>query len=273
MSLIKKILIITAVEVVLIAGWFLFVDVSNRPEPIEKITEAVKPEKEENAPSETEIEEENVTEAEENTSKQQEPAQSSGIVQLSGVSFTPQAPFGNWSDSRQQDGCEEAAAIMAVKWARGESLSRSQAEALITGISDWELEKYGEYRDISARDTVNWIIKDYFGHNNAEVKYGITAQDIINELEKGNIVIVPTDGRLLFNPNFTPPGPERHMFPIKGYDYDRGEFIVNDNGTRNGESYRYGKNTLYNAIIDYSTGYHEPVTSASKVMIVVRPAQ
>lgn len=33
------------------------------------------------------------------------------------VPFAAQAPFGEWSDKRQQDGCEEVSALMAVKWA------------------------------------------------------------------------------------------------------------------------------------------------------------
>ncbi|MDX1607658.1 MAG: C39 family peptidase [Candidatus Spechtbacterales bacterium] len=278
MKFFKTLGILILIEVAMIGGWFLIADKptdeilpqspiatdtsEDKNSEKEKIEQKQEPQKQENDQEEYE------SPVDENV----EPGDTLGTVLLEGVPFTPQAPFGNWSDPRQQDGCEEAASIMAVHWARGDSLSLAQAENLITAISDWELENHGEYRDISASDTLNWIIKGYLGHQNADVKYGITASDIIRELEKGNIIITPTNGRLLGNPYFTPPGPERHMFVIKGYDYETGEFITNDNGTKWGEGFRYSKNTLYNAIMDYPTGYHEPIQSTVKAMIIVRPS-
>ncbi len=35
------------------------------------------------------------------------------------IPFTPQAPFGEWSNPIYQDGCEEAVRLIAVRWARG----------------------------------------------------------------------------------------------------------------------------------------------------------
>ena len=40
-------------------------------------------------------------------------------------------------------------------------------------------------------------------------------------------------------------------------------------GTRLGEGYRYPVSTLFAAIRDYPTGYHEPIERTEKVMIVV----
>lgn len=190
---------------------------------------------------------------------------------LFSVPFTAQAPFGKWEDLRQQDGCEEAAALMAVSWARGESFTLAEAEAEIIAISDYEQEHYGNYHDTSVADSVARIYKDYFGYSRVSVRYGISIQDIKDELYGGNIVVVPTNGRLLGNPYFTPPGPDRHMLVVKGYDPTTNEFITNDNGTRWGESYRYHEAVLYNAVMDYPTGYHEPLQSIVKAMIVVQP--
>ncbi len=184
--------------------------------------------------------------------------------------FAPQAPFGNWNDQRQQDGCEESSALMAVKWAHGESLTYTEALDEIISISDFELEKYGEYRDISTLDTVNWIFKDYLNYDKVELKTNISIQDIINELRAGNLVVVPADGQVLNNPYFTPPGPPRHMLVIKGYDPVNQTFITNDPGTRHGESFEYDTEILYDAIRDYPTGYHEPIEKIEKMMIVVR---
>lgn len=185
------------------------------------------------------------------------------------IPFTSQAPFGNWSDKRQQDGCEEAAALMAVYWARGKSLSREKALEEIIKISDYEKEKYGEFRDASARDTMNRIIKDYLGFYNVHLRVRITKQDIINELDRGRAVIAPVNGRILKNPYYTQPGPPRHMIVISGYDQARDVFITNDPGTRQGEGWEYSGDRLYYAIRDYQTGFHLDIFEINKVMIVV----
>jgi hypothetical protein len=183
--------------------------------------------------------------------------------------FTSQAPLGGWSDQRQQDGCEESSSLMAVRWAQGKALTKDEALKAILGSSDYTLEKYGEYRDISAADTVAWIIKDYFKHPNATLKKSITVDDIVTELDRGNLVLTPMDGQMLHNPNFTRPGPLRHMLLIRGYDPKRQVFITNDPGTRKGEAYEYSAKTLFEAIRDYPTGYHEPIAKIEKNMIVV----
>lgn len=184
--------------------------------------------------------------------------------------FIVQAPFAEWSDPRQQDGCEEAAVLMAVRWARGEELTKAQAKKEILTASAYQSEQYGEYRDTSAEDTAERILYGYFGYKNYEVKKDITAIDIIKELMLGNVIIAPMDGQVLGNPFYTRPGPERHMLLINGYDADTEEFITNDNGTRKGEGYRYARDVLFDAIRDYPSGYHVPIEVSVKVMIVVR---
>lgn len=190
-------------------------------------------------------------------------------VLIDNVPFTAQAPFGDWADQRQQDGCEEASSLMAVKWARGQSLTKDEALKEITNISDWLLKKYGEYRDISSEDTVNWIFKDYFKYDKVILVKDITADNIIEELAKGNLVITPMNGQIMHNPNYKAPGPPRHMIVIRGYDPTTKEFITNDPGTRNGELYRYDATVLYSAIRDYPTGYHEIINEIKKDMIVI----
>jgi len=191
-------------------------------------------------------------------------------VLINNVPFTTQAPFGDWADQREQDGCEESSSLMAVKWARGESLSKDEALKEITGISDWLLGKYGEYRDISGQNTVDWIFKDYFNYNNVSLVHDIGVNDIIEELNKGNLIITPMNGQLMHNPYYKAPGPPRHMVVIRGYDPAIKEFITNDPGTKNGELYRYDATILYSAIRDYPTGYHEIISDIEKNMIVIR---
>jgi len=188
---------------------------------------------------------------------------------LENVPFTSQVPFGDWSDSRQADGCEEASALMAVKWARGQSLTKDEALKEITGASDFILQKYGEYRDTSTFDTLSLIIRDYFGYQSAALKKNILLTDIIDELSKGNIVIAPMNGQILKNPYYAQPGPLRHMIVIVGYDSVKKVFITNDPGTEMGGLYEYDIDILFGAIRDYSTGFREPVHGIEKNVIVV----
>ncbi|OGN02286.1 MAG: hypothetical protein A2657_00865 [Candidatus Yanofskybacteria bacterium RIFCSPHIGHO2_01_FULL_44_110b] len=191
-------------------------------------------------------------------------------ILIRNVPFTPQAPTGNWSDERQQDGCEESSALMAVAWAKNEKLPTSaEVEKKIIAISNYEQQIYGEFHSTNVSDTVERIFKGYLKYNNVEARYNIDKNDIIDELKKGNLVIVPLNGQKIGNPYYTPPGPLEHELVIKGYDPAKDQFITNDPGTRRGENYHYPANTLMAAIYDYPTGHREPVSRIIKAMIVV----
>jgi hypothetical protein len=230
------------------------------------VEEAIKPDEEQKEQTE------DIVKAEEKPDEEQIADNAPEVLKiLLDVPFTPQAPFAEWSDPVHQDGCEEAASLMAVSWAKGQSLSRETAKEKIIAASDYQSGKYGEYRDTSATDTAERIIKGYFGHKNVEVKTGITVKDIVLELINGNIIILPMNGQVLGNPYYTPPGPERHMVVVIGYNEEKKEFITNDPGTRRGESYYYPEDVLYSAIRDYPSGYHAPIEKIEKTMIVVKP--
>ena len=191
------------------------------------------------------------------------------------VPFTTQAPLANWKDKRQQDGCEEAVALMAMAFVKGEGLdvkkpiTKATWEKKITTLSDFEQKKYGEYRDVSLSDMKKWIFEDYFKYQKVSLKEIATTSDLVSELEKGRIILVPANGRALKNPYFTAPGPVTHMILIKGYDYQTDEFITNDPGTRRGENYRYKSKIVLEALRVYPTGYHLPVKKIEKKVIVV----
>jgi hypothetical protein len=185
------------------------------------------------------------------------------------VPFTPQAPFADWSDPRFQDGCEEASVLMAMHWVKNEKLTREDAKKEIIAMAEWEKKSYGDFRDTSARDTADRLLGGYYKYSNFDVKENISADDIIDEIDEGNLVIAPMNGQALKNPYYRPPGPERHMLVIRGYDPATEEFITNDAGTKRGELYRYKKDVLFDAIRDYASGYHIPIKQIDKVMIVV----
>lgn len=188
------------------------------------------------------------------------------------VPFLSQAPFREWKDPRQQDGCEEASVIMVMRWLKGEKeITKEAGKEEILAISHYTEQTYGEFRDTSAADTVAWIIRGYYNYaGEVEIVDDVTAEDIIGELQAGNSVIIPTNGQALNNPYFTPPGPMIHMLVVIGYDPITEEFITNDPGIGRGGGYRYPVSTIVSAIRDYETGYHHPTDPAEKRMIVVR---
>lgn len=185
------------------------------------------------------------------------------------VPFTSQAPTGNWADPRQQDGCEEAGLLMAWSWVNGvTALVPKEAEQAIINMVKFEEQNYGDVPDIDAATVVK-LMKDYYHYDKVSVKYDITVEDIKKELLAGHLVLVPANGQKLGNPNYTGEGPVTHNLVIKGFDENKKQFITNDSGTRNGKSYVYSYTTLYNAVVDYPTGYHGSQEGRPKAMIVV----
>ena len=73
----------------------------------------------------------------------------------------------------------------------------------------------------------------------------------------------------LGNIYYTPPGPERHMMLVRGYDENKQTFITNDPGVGNGEFFEYDEDVFYNSIRDYLTGYHKPIEKEEKNAIVI----
>lgn len=186
--------------------------------------------------------------------------------------FTAQAPLGEWSDPRQNDGCEEASVLMAVKWARGERINLEEAKEEIVAIAEYEKAHFPTFIDTSVEDTMNWIVKGYFNFYKVELVENVTAEDIKQELFKGNLVIVAANGRVLKNRYYTPPGPLQHMLVIKGYDAAKQEFITNDPGTRHGENYRYGVQVMEEALYDYRSGedVYLPAVQEKRMLVIRR---
>ena len=184
------------------------------------------------------------------------------------VPFTSQAPGGQWKEPRFQDGCEEASVLMAMSWAQKKEQIADPAKELLA-MADWELKRYGTYQDTSAADTLARLVNTYYGYQQASLVPNAKLNDTIKAVSSGYVVLVPTDGRLLKNPNYTQPGPSTHMLVLIGYDAQAKQFITNDSGTRRGAGYRYPQATLYNAVADYPTGHHLPRRAIIKDMIVI----
>jgi len=180
------------------------------------------------------------------------------------VPFTSQAPYGIW-DPIHDEACEEASMIMVDRFYEKLSLNRVSADEEILSLVSWQDDNGYEY-DIGSEE-VQEVVSSYYGRN-AKVYSGtdISVENIKKLLVAGYPVIVPAQGQMLGNPNFTGEGPPYHMLVIKGYDED--SFITNDPGTRNGESFEYSYEVLMDAIHDW-TGSKDTVVNGQKAMVIV----
>jgi hypothetical protein len=192
------------------------------------------------------------------------------------VAFMVQAPFGNWKDPIFQNACEEDSMIMAMSWINGiETILAEEAQKQIKNIVDFENKKFGYNTDTDIND-MQIIFRDFFHYSSIDVRENINLSDIINEIQKGNIVLVPAFGQALKNPNYRAPGPVAHMLVIIGYDPDTKKFTTNDSGTKHGKGYLYPENVLFEAIWQYPSGAKTPKTplgTRKKGMLVVIKSQ
>ena len=203
-----------------------------------------------------------------------EPVIPQGLIEHQ-VPFTPQAPLGEWFDPRQQYGCEEAIAVMAMHWVRGESnsLPLVGAREEILAITEFQQENYGMFEDTSVSDTETRIFRDYYGYLNTEVRTGISVEDIKEELYRGNVIFVPINGRTIQNLYYTPPGPLRHTIMVIGYDPETHTFITHDPGTKHGAYYPYQEDILAASLQNYATGLDEPIEDMPSSMLVIYGAK
>jgi hypothetical protein len=190
------------------------------------------------------------------------------------VPFVVQAPFGNWSNPLFQNACEEASVVMAMGWIAGTvTIPAQDAQSQILKIVDFENKTFGYDADTDIYD-IQRIFREDFHYKNIAARENITRSDIKDELQKGNIVLVPAFGQALDNPSYTAPGPIVHMLVIIGYDPTTKEFITNDSGTKHGSGYRYDENVLFGAIWEYPSGVNPPQAptgTMEKGMLIVQP--
>ncbi|MFA6146512.1 MAG: C39 family peptidase [Patescibacteria group bacterium] len=192
------------------------------------------------------------------------------------VPFVAQAPFGKWDDLHNE-ACEETALIMAKYWLNNQKLSLTAADQEILSSVSWQIDNFGGHYDLSSENIIK-TAQQYFGIQKIYFTSIKNIDDIKYQLSQGNLVIVPTAGRLLENPHYKNPGPVYHMLVVKGYN-DK-EIITNDPGTKAGENYKYSYQIFFNAIHDwpFSLGEKEnlskdekatEILNGPKVMIVI----
>lgn len=159
---------------------------------------------------------------------------------IEAVPFICQNPYrdaAGWK--KHKESCEEASFLQAYYFAKGNGERDPKGlDTLITDMINWQLREFGGHFDIYA-DSIKLFATQYFGLADDEVRiiYDATLDDIRREIAHGRPVIVPTYGRTLDNPYYTPPGPRYHMLTAIGYTGDR--IITNDVGTRHGKDFSY----------------------------------
>jgi len=193
------------------------------------------------------------------------------------VPFVVQAPFAEW-DELHKEACEEAVLIIANAWLNNQELTKEEADEQILDSVKWQEDNWGGHYDLNASETII-LANQYFGIERIYITNVDSIDNVKYELSKGNIVIVPTAGRLLENPYYQTPGPPYHMLVAKGYN--KKGIITNDPGTRLGADFIYSDNIFFNAIHNWPFSLdqvkflskdekaEEVMLQGEKVMIVV----
>ena len=93
------------------------------------------------------------------------------------------------------------------------------------------------------------FITTTFGYQ-TELIPDLTPAKVIRYLDLGQPIIIPANGHLLDNSNFSGDGPEYHMLVIKGYQDNY--FVTNDPGTRKGANFIYTSENLFASIAEWN---------------------
>jgi len=192
-------------------------------------------------------------------------------AQAQTVPFLSQAPFGQWSEPRQGQGCEEAASLMAVAWAKGQiEIDKKWGRDQVIAMSNWEKRRFGYYVDTSIQDTADRLIGEYLQFTNYSVEKDITVKDIAAQVVAGNVVIVPIDGRQIGRPYYARGGPRHHVLVVFGYDRQTDVFTFHDPGKTKGFDKTLAGPALQKALYDYPSGNGRARDYQPARMIVVK---
>jgi len=168
------------------------------------------------------------------------------------ISFTPQAPYGNWSQP-WQDACEESSIVMVDAFYNNKQLTTEAARQAIKLTLEIKEKAYGASLDEDAEKIVS-IINNFFNWE-ARVVNNPSLDELKGELDAGRPIIFPTNGQWLNNPNFLNNGPDYHVLVLSGYDDTKKVFYSQDPGTKHGRNYEYSFSTIQKAIHDWVPGH------------------
>ncbi|MFH0829207.1 MAG: C39 family peptidase [Candidatus Kerfeldbacteria bacterium] len=179
------------------------------------------------------------------------------------VPFSSQAPKGIW-DLDHSEFCEETSVLMVYRFLQGRAIkTANDAETELQRMKRWEVKRLGHHYDTDIAETAKIASGVY--HLKTQLTYNPSAQNLRDIIDTGHPIIVPALGRKLGNRFFKKPGPDYHVFVIRGYTSDH-RFIVNDPGTSSGENLYYSESVVTKAMHDYNDGHPE---TGQKVVLVL----
>jgi len=170
------------------------------------------------------------------------------VASLLIVSFTSQSPFGDWSQP-WQDACEESSLVMVDSFYHDRELNSSIAEQAILNVLKMKEKYYGESLDENAEQIADMVNK--FFSWEARVVENPSLEQMKKELDEKRLIILPTDGKQLKNPNFLNGGPDYHVLVLSGYNEKKKVFVSQDPGTKKGHNYEYSYDTIMSAMHDF----------------------
>ncbi len=164
------------------------------------------------------------------------------------MEFSSQAPEGDWSEPWYND-CEEVSIAMVDSFYNNRTLTKAVAKKEILRILDIKEKAFGPSIEEDAEKIVD-LVNNFLNSNwKARIVENPTIEQIKKEIDNGNPVILPVDGRKLNNRYYTTT--HYHVFVISGYDDDKKMFIAQDPGTYRGKNYQYSYAIIENAMHDY----------------------
>lgn len=164
------------------------------------------------------------------------------------MSFTSQAPEGNWSEPWYND-CEEASIVIVDSFYNNRTLTNAIAKKEILRIFAIKEKAYGPSLSENAEKIVNLI--NNFLNWKAWIVENPTIEQIKDEINNNHPVILPVDGRKLNNRYFRTS--HYHVFVISGYDDNKQVFITQEPGTYHGKDYQYSYAIIEKAMHDYNS--------------------
>jgi len=153
--------------------------------------------------------------------------------------------------------------ILVHHFLEGTGITQEQAEVELQALIQWE-EEHGYPQDVTVAQ-LKEVAERYYGHTGRVIE-NPTTEVLKRLLAEHKPVIIPAAGRDLGNPYFSGEGPWYHMLILTGYR--EFFFITNDVGTRRGEGYVYGFQTLMDAIHDW-TGVKEEIRRGAPRVLVI----
>ena len=185
------------------------------------------------------------------------------------TAFVQQAPEKNW-DEPWQDTCEEASLLTVDYFYKNINsiTTEENRDAILKMIEFENTQNFSKDMTISQMSVV---AKNYLNYQ-TKIIDNPTIEDIKGYVAKNIPVVVPADGKILYqeNKHFSGNGPYYHNIVILGYNDQKQQFTVHDVGTKAGAYFKYSYNLLLESIHDFPvSGKKEDINNGQKRVLVL----